>query len=198
MTHARTLDEEDVAVCTAREEPLTVLPTRKSWFAGRRAVLVAVTFLLIAGHGSDTLADTRSAGRLTRPLPGDRPARLEPARPAPIDNTPLKVQNIRLEPGPLAESSPSTTLKFDMLNDGASHLTNIVLEVSIVKERQEESDTRQNVLVQPFTIREKAVLQPGYSMEYELRLRNFSPDCGCVPRVNVVSVESLADSKRSR
>jgi hypothetical protein len=172
-----------------------VSTTRTSWFAGRRAALVAGTFLLIGGHVRDTLADTRNASRLARPLQ-DGPAGAQPARPAPPrDSTPLKVQNIRLEPGPLAESSPSTTLKFDMLNDGASHLTNIVLEVSIVKVRQEESDARQNVLVRPFTIRETVVLQPGYSMEYELRFRNFSPDCGCVPRVNVVSVESLADSK---
>jgi hypothetical protein len=104
-----------------------------------------------------------------------------------------------LEPGPQAESSPSTTLKFDMLNDGASRLTNIILEVSILKKHQpEESDQRQNVLVRPFTIREKVVLQPGYSMEYELRFRNFSSDCDCLPRVDVVSVESLADSMTFR
>lgn len=164
-----------------------------------RVVLVASTLLLVYGVSRVILADVPGAKR-PAPRQDNGPSRSEPVRPALTkETTALRVHNVRLEPGPLAESSPSATLKFDMLNDGASRLTNIVLEVSILeKHQQEQSNGRQNVLVRPFTIREKVVLQPGYSMEYELRLRNFSSDCSCVPRVDIVSVESLGDSKSFR
>lgn len=92
----------------------------------------------------------------------------------------LRVQNIRLGPGPAAPPPPSSTLKFEMLNDGASRLTNIVVEVSVVKRvRKDESNLPADVLVRPFIVREKVVLLPGYSIEYEVRFQNLAPNCEC-------------------
>lgn len=86
-----------------------------------------------------------------------------------------------------------------MLNDGASRLRNIVLEVSVVKRvRKDESNPPAEVLVRPFIVRGNVVLLPGYSIEYEMRLQNFAPDCDCEPRVDVVSVEALSAPEPSR
>jgi hypothetical protein len=85
-----------------------------------------------------------------------------------------------------------------MLNDGASRLTNIVVEVSVNRVRKDDSNLPPDVLVRPFLVREKVVLLPGYSIEYEVRFQNLAPDCECVPRVEVVSVEALAESAPSR
>jgi hypothetical protein len=83
-----------------------------------------------------------------------------------------------------------------MVNDGAIGLTNVVLEVSILENRREEDpDGPRRVLVQPFIIRERVVLQPGYSMEYELQFRNLSAVDGYEARIAVVSVDSLANPK---
>jgi hypothetical protein len=86
-----------------------------------------------------------------------------------------------------------------MLNDGASRLRNVVVEVSVVKRaRKDESNPPAAVLVRPFIVRENVVLLPGYSIEYEVRFQNLAPDCDCVPRVDVVSVEALSDTEPSR
>jgi hypothetical protein len=132
---------------------------------------------------------------------GDRKSAPQPAVDAPAilgSVSSLRVQNIRLESAPPAPLPPSSTLKFEMLNDGASRLTNIVVEVSVNRVRKDDSNLPPDVLVRPFLVREKVVLLPGYSIEYEVRFQNLAPDCECVPRVEVVSVEALAESAPSR
>jgi hypothetical protein len=55
-----------------------------------------------------------------------------------------------------------------------------VVEVSVVKRvRKDESNLPADVLVRPFIVREKVVLLPGYSIEYEVRFQNLAPNCEC-------------------
>lgn len=164
-----------------------------------RTVMMIGVGSLITGERVDARSTIRGATRVTPPVQTGAPAPSAPAKPAAKESTPLTVRNIRLEAcDPVEDGSSSSILKFDMLNDGASRLTNIVVEVSILKKRQPDDSDAEIPLVRPFVIRGKAVLQPGYSMEYELRLQNLSPGCDCTARVNVVSVEALADSKSFR
>ena len=45
-------------------------------------------------------------------------------------------------------------------------------------------------VLKPFTLRTEATLEPGYSVDYEMRLRNLSARCQCVPKVEVVSARA--------
>ena len=176
----------------------------RGWFSagGPCVVALVAAFLMIAAERPEARANPYDV----KPSPlteGDKKPAPPPAVVAPptilgADRS-LRVHRIRLEPGPAAAPSPSSTLKFEMLNDGASRLRNIVVEVSVVKRvREVESKLPAQVVVRPFIVRENVVLLPGYSIEYEVRFQNLAPDCDCVPRVDVVSVEALADPDPSR
>jgi hypothetical protein len=177
----------------------------RGWFSGTGGACVVAlfaAFLMIAAERTEARANPYDI----KPSPlteGDKkpappPAVVAPAKILGADRS-LRVHRIRLEAGPAAAPSPSSTLKFEMLNDGASRLRNIVVEVSVVKRvREVEPKLPAEVVVRPFIVRENVVLQPGYSIEYEVRFQNLAPDCDCVPRVDVVSVEALADPDPSR
>jgi hypothetical protein len=62
------------------------------------------------------------------------------------------------------------------------------MKVSVIEAAETRRDAPRTVLAGPFEIRGKAPLDPGFTMTYEIRLRNLSPDCGCVGTVNIVSV----------
>jgi hypothetical protein len=154
--------------------------------------LASGAYLHAAASAGDVPHDRSRPGKST--IPGSslaNPVKL----PSTADVFHLRVKNVRLEPGRAADAPSSTTLKFDMFNEDSRSLTDIVLEVSIVKSPQSDDPAgAPQVLVRPFTVREKIVLQPGFSMTYEVRLRNISGDClACTARVEVVSVRSLDD-----
>ena len=110
---------------------------------------------------------------------------------APTDHLPLKVLNIRLD---RADLDPFTTLRFEVLNDGVTRLTDVILNVSIVEKSKPVQSVPQREPVATYTIRgREVVLQPGYLLNYEMRLRNFPSDCDCQAVVEVESVRSLAD-----
>jgi hypothetical protein len=111
-----------------------------------------------------------------------------------VDNAarlPLRVQRVRLEPAPPMNASPGTVLKFDLLNASVNRLADLVLQIAIVEKSEPFAPRR--ILVGPFTIRGEVVLEAGYSLTYEMLLRNFSSDCHCLPNVEVVSVRSLLE-----
>jgi len=167
-----------------------------AWSVSRHVILAIGMFIVLDADVFATETNTTPPAPVTqndkRFGPGsDRGLDVPDAR----TDRPLKIRNIRLEPDPDADVSPSSLLKFDLLNAGTIGLTNIVLEVSILRARQEnESDSPGRVLVRPFTIRERVVLEAGYSMEYQVHFRNLPAGGGCEARVAVVSVESLAGS----
>jgi hypothetical protein len=107
---------------------------------------------------------------------------------------PLLVQNVRLESAPQTESAPSTILKFDVFNASPHRLTDLVLEITITETSVDPVLVPPRILVRPFKIRGNAVLESGYTINYEMLLRQFSSDCDCVAKVDVLSVRTLPDS----
>lgn len=107
---------------------------------------------------------------------------------------PLRVENVRLEAAPRTEAAPSTILKFDVFNASPKRLTDFVLEISIAEKPSDPLLASSRLLVRPFKIRGNVVLESGYTISYEMLLRQLSSDCDCVANVNVLSVRSLPDS----
>ena len=63
-------------------------------------------------------------------------------------------------------------------------MTDVLLEVSILEQLPPGEPLRsRRVLAGPFFVRGTAVLQPGYTINYEMLLHNLSSDCSCVPKV---------------
>ena len=113
----------------------------------------------------------------------------------PATVSPLAIAKVRLDPPPPEEKENAAVLKFQMSNGGSSTLTNIVFEVVIVEEREREHpNTRNRVIAGPFAIRGKTVLDPGYTADCEILLRNILPTCRCAAKVRVLSFRSIGGS----
>ena len=148
--------------------------------------------------GSVAFADTPELHRGQRQSQRDATAvsptavQLDIERPA--KGSPLGIAKVRFDPPPTGEKENSAVLKFQMSNGSSSTLTDIVFEVSIVEEPQHEHrDTPSRILAGPFAIRGKIVLDPGYTADYEILLRNISATCRCAAKVRVVSFRSIED-----
>jgi hypothetical protein len=105
----------------------------------------------------------------------------------------LRIEQLRvvtLLEGP----QPSVVLKFDVLNDSPSRLTDVVIRVSFVESNQDEIDEiPAKVVGGPVTIRVREALPAGYVLSYEMRFRDLTPGCDCSPRVEILSARSLPD-----
>lgn len=113
------------------------------------------------------------------------PAAARTTTPVGRATTPLVIRNIHLDQAQPVDDSPAATLSFDVHNEGDSTMQDIVLGVSI----REHTDGRAEPdgdRVKPFKILSHEVLQSGYSLHFELLLRNLSVECDCVPAVDVV------------
>ena len=103
--------------------------------------------------------------------------------------------NVRLEASSADEQKPAAVLKFDMFNDGGLRVTDIVIQIAMLENpRVEDPLSPRRFVVRPFTVRGSVTLEAGYTVNYEMLLRNLSAECGCVPEVAVVSARQLPDS----
>jgi hypothetical protein len=111
----------------------------------------------------------------------------------PFNSVPtLRIMNVRIEAPPADAPTPSAVLKFDMLNDGGSKVTDIVIQISMLeRSRGEHALGSRRFVVSPFMIRGSVTLEAGYTMNYEMLLRNLSADCACVPNVVVMSARAV-------
>ena len=108
---------------------------------------------------------------------------------------PLRVENVRLEAARETETGPSAVLTFDVFNASPRRQTDLLLEISITeKPGLGPVLTPGRVLVHPFKIRGNFVMESGYTINYQMRLRQLSTDCDCVANVDVLSVRALPDS----
>jgi hypothetical protein len=100
----------------------------------------------------------------------------------------LRVQRVRLEPAPPSAPDPSAILKFELVNDGPVAVTGVVLEVAVrVRPTTPVESADRRVVAGPFTIRAGVDVHAGYTLNYELLLRNLPADCDCDPDVIVTA-----------
>jgi hypothetical protein len=106
----------------------------------------------------------------------------------------LRIEQLRVVTSPEEAPQPSLVLKFDVLNDSPSRLTDVVIRVSFVEGNLDEIDEiPAKVVGGPVTIRVRETLPAGYVLSYEMLFRNLTPDCECSPRVEILSARSLPD-----
>jgi hypothetical protein len=107
----------------------------------------------------------------------------------------IQVENVRLEAAPAEQAPASAVLKFEVLNVSSQRLTDVLLEISVTeKPKSDYGRARARALVRPFVISGNVVLESGYTINYELLLRNLSSNCSCVANVTVRSVRALPDT----
>lgn len=152
-----------------------------------RAVIVMSSGVLAATVAVQ--AESRRGARphdardpLIRP-PGSSPVVSAPARSA----SGLSVHRVRLESAPPPVAKPAVVLKFDLLNDGLATVTDVILEVAIRARSSTDTGVAPRVVAGPFVIRGRVDLQAGYTMNYEMLLRNLPSDCNCVADVAIVA-----------
>jgi hypothetical protein len=111
----------------------------------------------------------------------------------------LRVRNIRLVPADPIGDVPTLNVKFEVRNEGTAPLTEIIVEVRVVDRLSAQGADRAPpaTIAGPFTIRGRVILDPGFSMNYEMRLRNLTPECGCRANVSVSSAR-VADRPPTR
>ncbi len=108
--------------------------------------------------------------------------------------TALTVKGVRLEAAAVIDAEPATNLKFDLFNTTQQRLTDIVVEISITDTSSTETALgTSHMLVRPFRMQGDLILEPGYSVGFEVLLRRLSADCECAANVRVVSVRFLLD-----
>ena len=102
----------------------------------------------------------------------------------------LRVRYFRFEPAPQLEGMPSTVLTVRLANESSSDLSRIVVRISVVENESEASSQVATVVAGPYTlIGNENVLRPGQTIDFELRLKNLSSECGCAARVEVLSLQ---------
>jgi hypothetical protein len=104
----------------------------------------------------------------------------------------LSVHRVRLEPAPPSVVKPSVVLKFDLVNDGLATVRDVILEVAIRQKSSTDADVAAQVVAGPFVIRANVDLQAGYTLNYEMLLRNLPSDCNCVADVAIVTAHVTA------
>ena len=158
----------------------------------RALTFVAMVCGVAALSGNALAAAERSHDRgyvLARAAPqvADNP---DPAVSSQPPASELKVRNLRLDEPAVEVSRPAVILKFDLLNDSLSRVTDVLIEIAIVEKSSRNPGPRR-LVAGPITMRGYATIEPGYTVEYKVLLRNLSSDCACEPEVSVVSARQV-------
>jgi hypothetical protein len=110
----------------------------------------------------------------------------------------LRIRNVRLVAAPASVTQPSAVLKFEMANEGPQPVTDTLVEIVITEQQRGESEAlNPKTIVGPVTIEGKNIIEAGYTLEYQMLLRNLSAECECVANVAVLSARAAVDADRS-
>lgn len=141
-----------------------------------------------AGHVHASIRVPAARPTAARDTPSPKPPPEVPGAVSPV----LRIGHVRLEPPAEESLQPSMVLKFDVLNEGLSSVTDVVIEIAIREKTLVDGDAnRSRPIVGPFTISGQATIHAGYTVAYEMLLRNLTPACQCTPDVRVISARSL-------
>jgi hypothetical protein len=105
----------------------------------------------------------------------------------------IEVRQIKLEGNEPIDGVDSSTLMFDVHNETGENVTDVVVSVWLLDATVPDC-AGPRVIVGPFKIQLKEVLLAGYSVHYELRLRNLSSECRCVPAITVLDARAFVDA----
>ena len=157
----------------------------------RRGILFAA-FLALA---IPLWAHTDTAAR------GHRTETADCSRAIPCDTVALRalrVEAIALVAAPPPEAQPAAILKFDVTNEALLPVTDVLLDVALLDDTDRDGSAGRPVkaIVGPFEISATAPIEGGYTVHYELLLRNLSVDCRCVPSIRVRSARSVTGEAR--
>jgi hypothetical protein len=178
-----------------RREP-TLVQFEKILMMIRDSIIPAICgFALVWGLSADAAVATGTGWESgvrdwssPRDIPHSFDLRLVPAPSS------LRINNVRLEAAPPDAPKPSAILRFGLLNDGSMRVTDVLIHIVIVETGDvDDQASSASVIVGPFTIRGNVTIEAGYTVHYEMLLRNLSSDCGCVARVRVLSSRPLSD-----
>jgi len=68
----------------------------------------------------------------------------------------------------------------------------LLIEVAIVEKWSgADGQTLIRAVAGPFTVKGIVTVEPGYTMQFDMLLRNVSPDCACAAAVRVVLARTL-------
>jgi hypothetical protein len=104
----------------------------------------------------------------------------------------VHINDIRLEAPARGTAEPASVLKFEMLNEGDRRITDVMLEIAI-REKTSDVIVTPRTIVGPFLVGGHATIEAGYAVDYELLLKNLSPDCSCLATVRIVSARELPE-----
>ena len=107
----------------------------------------------------------------------------------------IHVEDIKFVPPPADAPQPSALLKFSVVNESGSSVSDLVIAITVRETPNDEGDTPR-ALVGPFTVGGHATIEVGYSVEYALLLRNLMPDCRCQAEVKVMSARTASELTR--
>lgn len=162
--------------------------------------MVALIVVEVAAATGGVLGARSDSATVSQSRTGHEASRLRPV----LTNSPfaevtgsqrdaVAVRNVKLEPAPPIDQSPSARVTFDLYNDGPDAVGDIVLALSLIEPPQRSDAKAPRVVIAgPVTIRSETVLLPGYSLAYEITLRNLSADCQCVPVVDVIGARPVS------
>jgi hypothetical protein len=150
-------------------------------------VILSLSPIASARETGEPLASTR-----TRQTPANTSSATPGKKPG--DQT-VTVRNARLEPVQGSDDAQAAVLKFDLYNEGETSVTDIVLSVAVLAGSGRDDSEPREPVVRPFRIRIDYALRSGYSVDYEIRLRNLVFDSDCVPAIEVLDSRILSDEK---
>lgn len=108
----------------------------------------------------------------------------------------LRIADVHLEAPPDPETGPAAVLRFDLFNAGHLRVTDITLQIRIIALQEPAETGARRVLAGPFAVRGFATIEPGYTFQYELLLRNVPSDCRCAAEVSVLSARAVPRAQR--
>lgn len=174
-----------------RDQVIEEFPSSRRWglcvyrILDGRDMKYPVPFLIagaLAANMSLPLYAFAAVGIVTKPTEG----RLTD----PGKRLPVVVRNAKLE-----RSTPADSVKltFDLFNESETPVSDIVLSVSVLGAPRDDAPGIRVEVIRPFAILLKTVVLAGYSIHYELRLRNLSSECDCVSTIKVLEARIAPD-----
>jgi hypothetical protein len=150
--------------------------------------VVCVTSVALASFES-----AATARLVTDPVTTDPPAGAALRQHDSAGAVAVHVENVRIEAPPTDVPPPAILLKFEVVNDGVEPLVNPLIRILVLEKAIPEATAPPRVLVRPFVLRGTPLIEPGYSIEYAMVMKNLTVDCGCVAEVAVVTASELVD-----